>query len=306
VRVGGTRPSGGSLRDIGYGMEPTWSPSAHRIAFVTFPDHDTTDPPGYIGVMNPDGSARQFLAPGGRPAWSPDGTKIVFSGLQVMNADGSDRTTVGQPQIGGLDPDWQPLPYPGYPRPKSANSVRVSLVPAFTPCSSPNRVHGPPLAYGSCNPPAAESGELTVGTGAEGFVRYRALSGNPATLADEADIALRVQISDVREQATLADYAGAVRGESTVRLVDRASGGPATVVDVLFPLLTQCTPTEDASAGSDCSLSTTLDALIPDAIAEGQRTVLELGQVRVADGGPDADPLTEPNTVLLRQGLFVP
>lgn len=58
--------------------------------------------------------------------------------------------------------------------------------------------------------------------------------------------------------------------------------------------------------GSDCSLNTTLDALIPDAIAEGRRTVLQLGQVRVADGGPDADPWTEPNTVLLRQGVFVP
>jgi hypothetical protein len=117
---------------------------------------------------------------------------------------------------------------------------------------------------------------------------------------------VRVQIADVREQATLADYAGAVRAESTARLVDRGSGGPATVVDVVFPLLTQCTPTPDETVGSDCSLNTTLDALIPGAIAEGRRTVLQLAQVSVADGGPDADTWTEPNTVLLRQGLFVP
>jgi hypothetical protein len=306
MRVGAISPAGGSMRDIDYGLRPAWSPNGSRIAFVTATDHDTTEPPGYIGVMNADGSARQLLADGGNPAWSPDGTKIVFSGLQVMNSDGSGRTTVGEPQIGGLDPDWQPIPYPGYARPKSAPSVRVSLVPAFTLCTSPNREHGPPLAYGSCNPPAPESGELTLGTGAEGFVRYRAVVGSPATLADDADIAVRVQISDVREPATSADYAGAVRAESIVRIVDRGSGGPATVVDVLFPLLTQCTPTQEETVGSDCSLNTTLDALIPDAIAEGRRTVLQVDQVSVADGGPDADPWTEPNTVLLRQGVFVP
>ena len=31
----------------------------------------------------------------------------------------------------------------------------ISLVPAYQPCTSPNRTHGPPLAFRSCNPPSA-------------------------------------------------------------------------------------------------------------------------------------------------------
>ena len=45
-----------------------------------------------------------------------------------------------------------------YPRPKGAGPLRVSLVPAYDECTAPNREHGPPLAYPSCNPPAQSSG----------------------------------------------------------------------------------------------------------------------------------------------------
>jgi hypothetical protein len=312
------RPDGTNLIQVTdgnrYHTNPDWSPDGTRLA-VAGRENLNTD----VYTMNSDGTGvtRLTTDPGADfwPAWSPNGTKIVFVSSRsgeftpqvfTMNADGTNQTLLSAiPRA--TTPDWQPLvSIPGYVRPKSANSVRVPLVPAFTPCTSPNREHGPPLAYGSCNPPAQESSALTVGTGMSGFVRYRPVIGNPATPADEADVAVRVQITDVSEQGTQADYAGAVRAESTARLVDRGSGGPATVVDVLFPLLTQCTPTQDETVGSDCSLNTTLDALIPGAIAEGRRTVLQLDQVSVADGGPDADPWTEPNTVLLRQGLFVP
>ena len=131
--------------------------------------------------------------------------------------------------------------------------------------------------------------------------------GNPATPADEADIALRVQITDVREQGTLADYAGEVEARANARLTDRNAGsGTATAVNILFPLTTQCTPTAATDVGATCSLTTTLDTLIPGAIAEGQRTVMQLSQVQVTDGGADGDTATEPNTVFLRQGVFVP
>ena len=88
---------------------------------------------------------------------------------------------------------------PNYPRPKGATPVQTSLVPAFQPCTSANRMHGPPLAFGSCNPPALRSGQLTVGTpdangstaNSAGTVRYDAMLGDPGTPADEADVALR-------------------------------------------------------------------------------------------------------------------
>ena len=42
-----------------------------------------------------------------------------------------------------------------YPRPRGANPSRFALVPAYEPCATPNRTHGPPLAHPSCNPPRA-------------------------------------------------------------------------------------------------------------------------------------------------------
>ena len=51
-----------------------------------------------------------------------------------------------------------------HPRPVGATPTRVSLVPAYAPCAAPNRTHGPPLAFASCNPPAQTSAQATVGT----------------------------------------------------------------------------------------------------------------------------------------------
>ncbi len=42
--------------------------------------------------------------------------------------------------------------------------MRMSLVPAYAACAAPNRTHGPPLAFASCNPPAQTSAQATVGT----------------------------------------------------------------------------------------------------------------------------------------------
>ena len=53
-------------------------------------------------------------------------------------------------------------------------------------------------------------------------------------------------------------------------------------------------------------MTTTFDTLVPGAINERQRTVFEVGETRVADGGPDGDTATQPNTIFLRQGFFVP
>ena len=58
----------------------------------------------------------------------------------------------------------------GLPAAVGATPTRVSLVPAYAQCTSPNRVHGPPdfpgnasNPDGSCNPPAQTSSQLTVG-----------------------------------------------------------------------------------------------------------------------------------------------
>ena len=89
----------------------------------------------------------------------------------------------------------------------------------------------------------------------------------------------------MREQGTLADYAGEVEAQAMTRLTDHDAGVTATATDVRFPLTTQCSPTADTTIGSTCSLTTTLDTLIPGAVVERARTMLQLGQVRVVDGG---------------------
>jgi hypothetical protein len=56
-----------------------------------------------------------------------------------------------------------------------------------------------------------------------------------------------------------------------------------------------------------CQASTSADALLPGLIKEGRRTIWQIGQVVVYDGGPDGDAATVTgNTLFARQGVFVP
>jgi hypothetical protein len=73
-----------------------------------------------------------------------------------------------------------------HPRPAGASPIRVPLVPAYAACAAPNRTHGPPLEFASCNPPAQTSAQATVGTpdafgGAANSVSYLRLAYRPCT-----------------------------------------------------------------------------------------------------------------------------
>jgi hypothetical protein len=208
----------------------------------------------------------------------------------------------------------------GYPRPKGATPARFSLVLAYEPCTTPNREHGPPLAFQSCSPPAKSSQYLTVGTADSNgqpvkFKSHVVLStivGNPATPADDADVALQAEIVDVRRSSDLQDYAGELLLNVPWQIVDRdtdALGGGSThgttrEVRITYPIV--CTPTADTTVGSTCSLNTTIDAGGGSFVKEGRRTIWQLGQVQVFDGGPDGDVQTDDNTLFAVQGVFVP
>ncbi len=191
---------------------PAWSPDAERVAYLRYDDAvgDTE-----LYVRNRDGSGLTQVPVASTPwavEWAPDGTKLIVArsgNLFVMDPDGSDEVPLLTTPSGGSNPDWQPLPgapYQGYPRPKGATPLRIPLVPAFQPCSAPDRTHGPPLAFGSCASPALVSSRLTVGTpdangapaNSVGHIELTVAVGNPATLATEADISIRVSITDVR------------------------------------------------------------------------------------------------------------
>jgi acyl-homoserine lactone acylase PvdQ len=209
----------------------------------------------------------------------------------------------------------------GYARPKGATPLRVSLVPAYRACSAPNRTHGAPLAFGSCAAPVQRSDYLTVGTGdangkitnSVGSVRFDVAPGDPLATGDQADVLVDASLSDVRNQSGLGDYAGELGVGSTLRITDRnnGSGGPsgsdpATVSDLPLGVTMPCVATADPSIGGSCAVSTSLDSLVPGTVREGDRSIWQLDQVTVSDGGSDGLVSTSPNTLFARQGVFVP
>jgi hypothetical protein len=214
----------------------------------------------------------------------------------------------------------------GFPRAKGATPTRVALVPGYVQCTASNRTHGPALAFPSCNPPVRSSAVLTVGTpdangftaNSQGFAKLDVLLGNPSTEADEADVALTVSITDVRNHPTGSDYTGRVGVVSNLQITDNANSGerpdPGTVQTTPLQFPVQCAATGDTTIGGTCSLATTLDALLPGAVQERQRAIWELGQIQVRDAGPNgtgyaACPPTcgdGDETVFMRQGVFIP
>ncbi len=219
----------------------------------------------------------------------------------------------------GESPDWQPIPINAYPRPRGATPMRISLVPAYEQCSSPNSTHGAPLAFPSCNPPAPTSQYLTVGTPdangkrttMEAYILLKTVVGNPFTAADEADVKITARVNNVFNQ-DLTDYTGGLWAQMQLQITDRRNmpspGGPgaATMVQIPFPFPVGCTADPDPLVGSDCAASTTAEALIPGAVTEGDRAVWEIGKAQVYDGGADGNPITADNTLYATQGVFVP
>jgi hypothetical protein len=197
----------------------------------------------------------------------------------------------------------------------------VPLVPAYAQCTAPNRTHGPPLAFGSCNPPTQASDELTLGTAESngkptrttGFVRLNTFVGNPQTPADEADMRIRAQLTGIYDQNTLSPYAGELRAQAQMRITDKLNaphpGGPgaATVQDTTYGFTILCAPSSDPALGGACTLDTTADALVPGTFTEGRRAIWQTNQVEVYDGGADNDADTPAdNTLFMTQGVFVP
>ena len=293
-----------------------------------------------------------------------------------------------------------------YVRPLAASPLKVSLVPAYDRCESPNGQHGPPLAFPSCAPPSQTSDHLTMGTADAnpnvanfvGSVRMQVLLGDPGTPADEADVKLDLRATDVRTAGALDDYAGELRPTVRMRTTDRdttatlhsgsfrdmedttpvrirttfpsqhglttgaqillddfpggptgvpcisgqpwtvtvidedtltldgstacgavfnSSGrwhergepgtGPGTGVEVPLSFTAACAPTPDPAIGATCSASTTAEALVPGMVKERMRSIWQLDEVQVFDGGADGDAETEAdNTLFATQGVFIP
>jgi hypothetical protein len=218
-----------------------------------------------------------------------------------------------------------------YARPKGATPMYTSLVPTYQECTTPTNTHGEPLAFGSCNP-AQGSPNLTVGTpdsdGAPSanFIGSVRLSVCAAAACGGTDVGVRTSLTDVRCQSAEtacdlvpnlggeADYTGELSLNLSVRPTDKsnadapgAAAEPGTVEDLTVPATIPCTATSDLSTGGRCELSTTVNALLPGSLVAGARAIWQLGQVTVADAGPDGSVSTPSGAAPFAvQGIFVP
>ena len=103
--------------DPGIPGAPVWSPDGSRIAFTTTSGGGDWKEALEVFVMNADGSGETRLTDSEdrdyEVTWSPDGSRIAFvshrdsflGDLLVMNADGSDQTTIAK---GAYGPAWSP------------------------------------------------------------------------------------------------------------------------------------------------------------------------------------------------------
>ena len=81
---------------------------------------------------------------------SADGTRVFFNtDERLLAADGDSANDIYAAGLADTS---------GYPRPQGATPIRVSLVPAYKECTSPNVGHAAPFAFEACNPP-----ELVLG-----------------------------------------------------------------------------------------------------------------------------------------------
>jgi hypothetical protein len=157
----------------------------------------------------------------------------------------------------------------------------------------------------------------------EGNVKLLVIVGLPGP-PEDSDVAITASITDVRCKAGTtacgsanaadgADYTGEVQGNATIRISDHfnaiAAGGgtdPATVVDIPFPVPATCAATASTAVGGTCTAATSANAVVPGAVKDGKRAIVEVGQITITDGGPDGVNGTAPNTLFQVQGIFIP
>ena len=213
-------------------------------------------------------------------------------------------------------------------RPKGATPIRESLVPAYRPCAVPNRTHQGPLALPSCNPPVNTSPNLTTGTADSNGLPANMTSGvrldmliPPAVGAP--DLLFQVVINDqycrvvlptcTNTGESLDDFVGGLNVHFEFRVSDHAnatSGGtfvdPATVVDFPIDLNISCVAVGPGSPGGQCTVVTGMNAIVPGSVPSAKRSIWEVTQLFVQDGGSDGNPATTPNDTWLVRGLFQP
>jgi len=140
-----------------------------------------------------------------------------------------------------------------------------------------------------------------------------AVMGDPGTPADDADVKVTVNVTDVRNKGSLSDYEGQLLLKVPLRITDMTNHngpteppdkGTSTTTGLSFVVPCAATP-EDI--GGACNLTTTADSVAPGAVQEGNRAIWQTDQLQVYDGGSDGSVATaDDDTLFATQGIFVP
>lgn len=245
---------------------------------------------------------------------SDDGTRVFFFTSERLSPADTDSTS----------DIYAASTRPLHEYPQAAAVVRVALVPMLrqtistTQCQARGGLpstHGGPLSFSSCNPPGYVPGTAaSVGPAGAGFIELRAVPGDPATNVDEADLALVASVNDVRNRQTGGDYNPGSGADVTMiprlRLSDARNGisgsDSATTTDFDFPVPIGCAPTADPSRGSTCEVSSSADALVPDAIAEDRHTTVAAWKLWLFDSGTNGVRGDADDKQFAQQGIYVP
>ena len=95
---------------------------------------------------------------------------------------------------------------------------------------------------------------------------------------------------------------------TNLQITDRDNGPDevATVQGLPLSFAVPCVTTTSTTIGSTCSVATTADAVVPNTVKEDRRTIWQMGKVDLYDGGADGQAGTDPNTLFMTQGYYVP
>jgi hypothetical protein len=310
------------------------SSDGSRVFFVTYESLVSSDADGnWLDVYERVGGTTTLLSTGpsgGGASFvsffggsTQDGSRVYF---QTDEAEIPADTDVAQDVYVAIA---------GYAPPIGASPMRISFVPAFTPCALPmTGTHAGPLSGSSCNPPTPRSSLVAVGSRSIGFTRLKVLANGECTPFNPAlcypDLQIGVNITDVRSGgpsgpdystpstqdltlvATLPN-AGASQGDFA-RVTDKYNklnsgtdfNQAATTVPMSFPISLSCSTTTDTTIGSTCATQTTGNSLVPGTISVGNRAIWEIGQLQVLDQGANGTAGDSDDKVFEVQGLFAP
>jgi hypothetical protein len=210
--------------------------------------------------------------------------------LQVNMTDVQCRTAHAASNCSGAGDDYNPNTAAGpYTTPGSGHST-----PPKPPCTS--------LASCFAGADMTETAEIPLtqfsGVGA-------GMPVNPGPVTEVRSVADRAFQASDHNNARNTAAACNTQGSPPPNCQATTQGEP-------FPVPVICTPTADPTVGSSCGNNTTANSLVPGAVVNGKRGVIEIGQVQIYDSGNNGlrnygtGGGTGDDRIAVRQGITIP